>query len=63
MLTFIIFIILIKLTAVTNVVAASVKEGGLATVGVNKNWTLVFVNLSAQDASTLKISVPILPII
>ena len=30
------------------------------TVGVNKNWTLVFVNLSAQDASILKISVPII---
>ena len=29
------------------------------TVGVNKNWTLVFVNFSAQDASILKISVPI----
>ena len=30
------------------------------TVGVNKNWTLVFVNFSAQDASILKISVPII---
>ena len=30
------------------------------TVGVNKNCTLVFVNFSAQDASTLKISVPII---
>ena len=27
------------------------------TVGVNKNWTLVLVNFSAQDASILKISV------
>ena len=31
----------------------------LNTVGVNKNWTLVFVNFSAQDASILKISVTI----
>ena len=29
------------------------------TVGVNKNWTLVIVNFSAQDASILKISVTI----
>ena len=29
------------------------------TVGVNKNCTLVFVNFSAQDASILEISVPI----
>ena len=33
--------------------------GAASTVGVNKNWTLVFVNFSAQDASILKISVPI----
>ena len=32
----------------------------LLTVGVNKKWTLVFVNFSAQDASILKISVPII---
>ena len=32
----------------------------LTTVGVNKNCTLVFVNFSAQDASILKISVPII---
>ena len=31
-----------------------------STVGVNKNCTLVFVNFSAQDASILKISVPII---
>ena len=30
------------------------------TVGVNKNCTLVFVNFSGQDASILKISVPII---
>ena len=33
--------------------------GGLHSVGVNKNWTLVIVNFSAQDASILKISVTI----
>ena len=32
----------------------------LLTVGVNKNWTLVFVNFSAQVASILKISAPII---
>ena len=32
----------------------------LLTHGVNKNCTLVFVNYSAQDASILKISVPII---
>ena len=30
------------------------------TVGADKNGTLVFVNFSAQDASILKISVPII---
>ena len=30
------------------------------TLGVIKNGTLVFVNVSAQDASILKISVPII---
>ena len=30
------------------------------TLGVNKNCTLVSVNFSAQDASILKISVPII---
>merc|ERR1712067_165172 len=32
----------------------------LITVGADKNETLVFVNFSAQDASILKISVPII---
>ena len=32
----------------------------ICTVGADKNWTLVFINFSAQDASILKISVPII---
>ena len=31
----------------------------VTTVGVNKNWTLVIVNFSAQNALILKISVTI----
>ena len=40
--------------------AALVFRFIITTVGVNKNCTLVFVNFSAQDASILKISVPII---
>ena len=39
-------------------IAFTIKN--LHTVGVNKNCTLVFINFSAQDASILKISVPII---
>ena len=35
-------------------------QNGANTVGVIRNETLVFVNFSAQDASILKISVPII---
>ena len=38
------------------------RDGGVntgITVGVIRNETLVFINFSAQDASILKISVPI----
>ena len=38
--------------------AESVRFG--CTVGAVRNETLVFVNFSAQDASILKISVPII---
>ena len=36
------------------------QVSGAGTVGVIRNETLVFVNFSAQDASILKISMPII---
>ena len=38
----------------------TITEKARTTVGADKNGTLVFVNFSAQDASILKISVPII---
>ena len=39
---------------------AGLPASAATTVGVIRNETLVFVNFSAQDASILKISVPII---
>ena len=41
---------------VTLITRLRVESVNVVTVGINKNWTLVFVNFSAQDASISKIS-------